>query len=128
MESHKTAHLPVVSKLTTIFKKFCAAVSGEVCLQTVHYFIQNMAKILVSKWFYMGKIWYKKLLILRTFTKCDNFLQRFSKFCVAFFRIVALTTGSLLYWINGKISIIERENTPKLIFILQKKYNKGNLT
>lgn len=56
MESHKTAHLPVVSKLTTLFKKFCAAVSGEVCLQTVHYFIQNMAKILVSKWFYMGKI------------------------------------------------------------------------
>lgn len=56
MESHKTAHLPVVSKLTTIFKTFYAAVSGEVCLQTVHYFIQNMAKILVSKWFYMGKI------------------------------------------------------------------------
>lgn len=125
MESHKTAHLPVVSKLTTLFKKFCAAVSGEVCLQTVHYFIQNMAKILVSKWFYMGKIWYKKLLILRTFTKCDNFLQRFS---CSIFRIVALTTGSLLYWINGKISRIERANTPKLIFILQKKYNKGNLT
>lgn len=128
MESHKTAHLPVVSKLTTVFKKFCAAVSGEVCLQTVHYYIQYMVKILVSKWFYMGKIWYKKLLILRTFTKCDNFLQRFSKFCVAFSEYSCADNRFITLLNKWKNFNNRKGKHSEVNFHLTKKYNKGNLT